>query len=134
MNGLPCGRVLSYPRAQVKDVLNKFDVMAPVITFQHPTFGESSMWGGGAAENVTQGLAASVLRGALVRLRGAAIELHTHDEIVVSVPDTPKAVDAGTALLEREMLHVPDWAQGLPLGCEIESGYRYKIPACADHA
>ena len=45
-----------------------------------------------------------------------SIRMTTHDEIVVEV-DAARAEEA-KAILRREMLTVPDWAEGLPLQSE----------------
>ena len=44
------------------------------------------------------------------------IRMTTHDEVVVEV-DEARAEEA-RALLHREMLTLPDWAEGLPLQSE----------------
>jgi DNA polymerase I-like protein with 3'-5' exonuclease and polymerase domains len=47
--------------------------------------------------------------------------LHVHDEIVVET-DKPEVIEAA---LERIMCSPPAWADGLPLGVEINTMTRY---------
>jgi hypothetical protein len=56
------------------------------------------------------------------------IRMTTHDEIVCEVEEARTA--EAKALLRREMLTLPDWAQGLPLQSE-ESTCRYYTKAKA---
>jgi DNA polymerase len=78
------------------------------------------------AENATQAAAADILRRALVELDdlGWPVVGHTHDELLLEV-ETDE-VDEATEQLRRAMLYVPDWAEGLPLNCELWTGRRYR--------
>jgi DNA polymerase I-like protein with 3'-5' exonuclease and polymerase domains len=77
------------------------------------------------AENITQATAASILRDAIVACDavGLPIVLHTHDELVGECD--ARDVDNVRDDLRRIMEYVPDWAEGLPLAVEIESGPFY---------
>ena len=59
---------------------------------------------------------------ALVALQDIAV-LHTHDEIVVEVPE--RRLDVIRERLEITMTDLPEWAEGLPLDVEIEHGPFY---------
>lgn len=76
-------------------------------------------------ENVTQAEAASVLRWAIRELfdNGWPIIGHTHDELLCEIED--EEVDEMKAVLQDIMTTGPAWAAGLPLRCEISSGYFY---------
>ena len=69
-----------------------------------------------------QATAADLLRATVTRIETnpalafMPIRMTTHDEIVCEV-DEAAACEA-KALLRREMLTVPDWAEGLPLQSE----------------
>ena len=69
-----------------------------------------------------QATAADILRQAVTRIETnpalafMPIRMTTHDEIVCEV-DEVRAEEA-KALLRREMLTLPDWAEGLPLQSE----------------
>lgn len=123
---LPDGRPLVYPECRIVRA-SRFEGAEPqeVMTFRHPVFGRSALWGGGVVENVTQGTAASLLRQKLVEVdaAGQVVVLHTHDEIVLET--TVDAAPATEAWLKRVMTTNPDWAHGLPLDAACETGYRY---------
>jgi DNA polymerase I-like protein with 3'-5' exonuclease and polymerase domains len=87
-------------------------------------FGRIDIWYGTLAENITQATAADFLRGAIVDLDDIVV-LHTHDELVIEVVDTPDNVHAATKMLTESMLYLPEWADGLPLAVDIESGPFY---------
>jgi DNA polymerase len=83
-----------------------------------------SLWYGLLCENITQAVAADILRGALRELvldHDAPVIGHTHDEIILETTD----VDTTARLLRDVMLRVPSWAEGLPLGVKIGHGRRY---------
>ncbi len=86
--------------------------------------GRVECWYGTLAENVTQAVAASMLRLALLRLDPYAIVvLHTHDEIVCEVLND--YVSQMEDALRDAMTELPDWADGLPLTVSVESGPFY---------
>ena len=126
---LPCGRWLVYPqfrheRAVVTDDDGNEDVRWQT-TFKKGFaggFGRVDLWYGVLAENITQAAAASILRATLRDFDDVAV-LHTHDELVLEVPEGE--ADEWRDALEASMRYVPDWADGLPLEAEIESGPFY---------
>lgn len=52
-----------------------------------------------------------------------AIIGHTHDEVILSVPEAE--AEAAKKMLADIMTSGPEWAAGLPLAVEISSGYAY---------
>jgi DNA polymerase len=94
-------------------------------------FRTERIWHGLLAENVTQAVCATLLRDCATRtdkmLRHHKVDAivigHTHDELLLDSAEdhAPKAA----AVLRREMLRVPEWLTGFPLGCEIKTGQRY---------
>jgi len=80
------------------------------------------LWHGTLCENAVQATAADLLRAAVIRIETdpklafMPIRMTTHDEIVCEV-DAARAEEA-KAILRREMLTLPDWAEGLPLQSE----------------
>jgi DNA polymerase len=94
-------------------------------------FSIERVWHGLLAENVTQAVCAALLRDCLWRVEkalrvgkvNAGIIGHTHDEIILEAA-TGHAKKASNTL-RREMLVVPEWMPGFPLGCELKSGPRY---------
>lgn len=84
--------------------------------------GRVDLWYGVLAENITQAVAASMLRRALLLLDDIAV-LHTHDEIVAEVGEAD--LDAARDTLEYAMTDLPEWADGLPLTVSTEHGPFY---------
>jgi DNA polymerase len=126
---LPSGTWLAYPEARIKDIVKFEDAEPePAIVYMHATYGPSSTYGGALAENITQAESATLLREALVTCEewDLPVVLHVHDEIVVEIEE--QDADDALADLEAVMNHVPDWADGLPIACDGEMGFRYKVP------
>jgi len=122
---LPSGRLLTYPRPKWRnvDVLDRGGKPTgekhTELSFRRAR-GRVKLWHGTFAEN--QAVAADLLRATATRIETnpalafMPIRMTTHDEIVVEV-DEARAEEA-KALLRREMLTLPDWAEGLPLQSE----------------
>lgn len=87
------------------------------------------IWHGLLAENVTQGICASLLRDCLARVEArldpkhAVIVGHTHDEILTEADAKWEKIVRG--ILHEEMVRVPKWMTGMPLAATIKSGVRY---------
>jgi DNA polymerase len=125
---LPSGRFLTY-RALRWETVNEYDDNDVIIdskwelTFARG-YGRIKLWPGFFVENLTQAVAADVLRGTLVRADTMLrVRAHTHDEILTEVPvDRAEAVaDALTVLMESGF----DWSQGLPLKAESTIALSY---------
>ena len=104
------------------------------VTFQKALpggFRTERIWHGLLAENVTQAICAGLLRDCLGRveraLAAARIDAfvvgHTHDELILEAAVKHAARARNT--LTREMVRVPKWMSGFPLGCDVKSGPRY---------
>jgi DNA polymerase bacteriophage-type len=121
---LPDMRPIVYPMARISRV-EKFDQMVDAITYLKG-MGRRSAWSGLFVENPTQGTAASLLRGTLVRLEHEAPDttiLHTHDEVGCEVDD---AIASGFASqLNEVMVRGFDWSEGLPLAAEVTTDWYY---------
>jgi DNA polymerase len=136
---LPSGRLLTYPRPKWRDVDvldqdgNPTGEKRSELSFRRAR-GRAKLWHGTFCENAVQATAADILRQTITRIENnpalafMPIRLHTHDEIVVEV-DEAHATEA-RALLRREMLTLPTWAEGLPLQSE-ESACHYYTKAKA---
>lgn len=137
--GLPCGRLLTYPRCkwewrEVEDKKTKKKEEKFQLTY-NKGYGRSAMWYGKAAENITQGFAASLLRDCLKRIefgRGDFVDerpdsfelvMHTHDELVGEGDENESMAFAH--YLKKEMQWVPPYAEGLPLAAEITRSWYY---------
>ena len=130
---LPGGGWIAWPRAEVLDLVKFEDgPVVPTLTFQHPVYGPSTTYGGKLAENVTQAVAAWLLRRAMQEcgLAGLDAVAHVHDEVLCE--STERRVSATEAQLKRIMETVPEGFAGLPLACEVSSGWRYKMPGSVD--
>jgi len=131
---LPSGRLLTYPRPRWRDV----DVLdrdgKPTGEKRHElsfrrAHGRAKLWFGVVVENAVQATAADLLRQTVTRIETnpalafMPIRMTTHDEIVCEV-DAARA-DEAKAILRREMLTLPKWAEGLPLQSEESVCARY---------
>jgi len=127
---LPSGRPLVYPSCKMRDydVIDKLSKR--VLETRHGlTFrrarGTIALYGGRFAENVTQAVAADLLREALVRLVGEGHQVisHSHDEIVIECERS----EVGTveAAMNAAMTHDRPWAAGLPLAVDITERWYY---------
>jgi DNA polymerase len=123
---LPSGRVLTYPRLRWREV----DVLKDgkptgakqtELTFRRAR-GRAKLWPGVFCENSVQASAADILRAAVTRietnpaLAWMPIRMTTHDEIVCECDED--RTEEAKAILRREMLTLPEWAEGLPLQSE----------------
>jgi DNA polymerase len=127
---LPSGRLLTYPRPRWRDVdiLDKdgkpTGQKRTEMSFRRAR-GRVKLYHGTLAENSTQAVAADILRATVTRietnpaLMWMPIRMTTHDEIVCEVNEE-RAEEAKTQL-HREMLTVPEWAEGLPLQAECSA-------------
>lgn len=128
---LPSGRVLCYPYPVVREKEMPWGGTKPVLHYMAVNgvtnkWEETSTYGGSLAENVTQAVAACLLREAILRLEDADYDvvMHVHDEVVVEVPAT--AGPETEQEIEHLMAVVPAWAAGLPLAAEGWRGFRYR--------
>lgn len=144
---LPSGRLLTYPAIRWKKVKKvkivngkKTETESTQLTFLK-AYGQSSLWYGKCAENVTQASAADILRRTLKRLEydwhpidattrrrysdWMPVVGHTHDEILTETwQDEANVREVRKALLET-MERNDDWDEGLPLKAEITSNWYY---------
>jgi DNA polymerase len=127
---LPSGRCLTYRNMhwQDVDVLGEDDKPTGIKKLEmmfSRGYGRVKLWPGMFVENFTQATAADVLRGTLVRLEAAGlnIRLHTHDEILLETSAEAAEYDACT--LRWFMQQGFDWSEGLPLMSEESVAYFY---------
>jgi DNA polymerase len=132
--GLPSNRLLTYPRPRWREVevLGKDGKPTGEKRAEmsiRRAHGRAKLWHGTLAENATSATAADLLRATAVRIETnpalafMPICMTTHDEIVCEV-DVARA-DEAKAILRREMLTLPKWAEGLPLQSEESVCARY---------
>jgi DNA polymerase len=131
---LPSGRLLTYPRPRWREVEVLGKDGKPTgerrteMSFRR-AYGRVKLWHGTFCENAVSGTAADILRATVTRIETnpalafMPIRMTTHDEIVCEV-DVARAEEA-KAILRREMLTLPGWAEGLPLQSEESVCARY---------
>jgi len=124
---LPSGRLMCYPFAKIVT-----DDWGDSVEYRRGNRSPKSgvmewptvrLWHGIVTENLAQAIAFDLLQGAIRRLRNWEIRLHTHDEIVVSVPTEGAAEKAIT--YRELMVQGESWSDGLPIDSEIEIHDRY---------
>lgn len=121
---LPCGRVLSYINAKLKD--GKF---GPTLTYEGmdqttKQWRTQDTYGGKLVENITQAIARDCLATAMLRVdsAGYSIVMHVHDEIVIEIEDENDCI-AGINIIMAEPI---SWAKGLLLKAESYESKYYK--------
>jgi len=131
---LPSGRLLTYPRPRWREVEVLGKDGKPTgekrteLSFRR-AHGRVKLWHGTLCENAVSGTAADILRATATRIETnpalafMPIRMTTHDEILCEV-DAARAEEA-KAILRREMLTLPKWADGLPLQSEESICKRY---------
>ena len=120
---LPDDAVLSYPFASIKNG----ELVALKASWKPAADAEVwprvNLYGGLLTENVTQAVAARLLKRAL-RTLGSDVVAHTHDEVILEVPVRAKKV-AQAAVMDALALP-PPWAPDLPMSASTWAGGRYR--------
>jgi DNA polymerase len=118
---LPSGRVLCYPYARLDEDGVSYAKAAWKPAADAKEWPRGRLWRGLACENITQAIAADILREALRLLEPDGVVLHVHDEIVIETRDAAR-VEAAMRLV---MGTPPSWAEGLPLTADVKVMVRY---------
>jgi DNA polymerase len=134
---LPTGQkspVINPSRRQRNSIQPVFDILNAWPRHQFAVAGCSGPLIVHNCENAVQGTAADVLRYTAARiennpvLKWLQIRMTTHDEIVGECDED--RIEEAKAVLRREMLTLPEWADGLPLQSEeSECSYYTKAKA-----
>lgn len=121
----------AFPHEFLDGDINTWDTEVVYKKSMPGGFRTDRIWHGLLAENVTQAICAALLRDCLARtdsaLKRAKLDAfvigHTHDELLLESSEhhAPRA----KKVLQREMVAVPEWLSGFPLGCEVKAGVRY---------
>ena len=86
--------------------------------------GPNKIYGGKLVENVCQSLARIIIGEQLIKIaKKYRVVLTVHDAIACIAPKDE--IESAIAYVEECMQWTPEWAQGLPLGCEAGHGESY---------
>jgi len=120
---LPSGLRIIYPHLERKTD----GVMGGVEkhTFSYKSRKETVyIYGGKVVENVVQALARCIVAEQMLRIaKKYRVVLTVHDAIMCSVKD--EEVEEAAKYIEECMKWTPDWAEGLPVNCEVGWGKTY---------
>lgn len=92
-------------------------------------WGMVGTYGGKLSENVTQAMTADLLREGLLNIdgEGYSIVAHVHDEIIVETPSRANSWEVPHYdRIEKAMLRMPAWAEGLPVEADGFICTRYR--------
>lgn len=126
--GLPCSRLLTYPKmkwtkTEVEDPRTGKIKTRKSLTYMRG-YGRAGLWYGKLAENITQATAGSLIRQKLVELAPLRCVVgHTHDEIVTQQPTA--TAQAFKSDLRDIMVANPSWMTGCPLAAEVTENWYY---------
>lgn len=130
---LPSGRPLRYFQPKTALVEKPWGMVYEIQFQGVDTFtrrwGDTSTYGGKLVENVTQGLAADVMKDGMLRADRCGLNpiMTVHDEVVCYVPtDGPDSFTDPLATLNECLLKQKQWAAGLPLDVKGWTGNRYR--------
>ena len=95
------------------------------VEFEYKTRrGMTRIYGGKVVENVCQALARCVIGEQMLKIaKKYKVVLTVHDSVVCAVPDNE--VTEAKEYMQECMRTIPDWAEGLPLDCEVGVGKSY---------
>ncbi|MHB1424872.1 MAG: DNA polymerase [Gemmataceae bacterium] len=128
---LPSGRELVYRLARMEDRVPGYCALFGLPANPKPTLvyqsarGETTMYGGKWAENLTQAICRDLLATVLLKAERAGLNpiLHVHDELVCELPEETAADDLRRLVVL--MSEPPSWADGFPIKVEGFTTPRY---------
>lgn len=130
---LPSGKTAYYPEPEIRQVPAPWDDEKIIDQLYYKTwdnkinrFVSVSTYGAKLVENITQGVAAELLKHALKEIEAEQIPvvLHVHDEIIADVED--RKAEEVLKIMTEIMSTPPSWAKGLPLAAEGFINARFK--------
>jgi len=118
---LPNGMALRYPDLQYEDIKGKGREWTYAVGPMR-----KKLHAGVLAENTTSALSRVVMTDAMLRIaKRYPVVLTVHDELVGIVPDV-EVSDACT-WMQEQMIRVPSYLPGIPLGAETGANRRYGL-------
>jgi len=142
---LPSKRCICYPYPEVRNIETPWGVMKEALTYKTELTGEAikkakivedpgnggkwwrvSTYGGSLTENIAMAIERDCLAAAMLRLtqRGYDIVMHSHDEVVVEVPED--AAPETQKLVEAIVAEPEPWMADLPVAVEGWRHVRYR--------
>lgn len=132
---LPSGRTMNYEDVRLtrKIVVDKKTKLpksktelSAIIGFQGGRARREGFYGGKLTENATQAVAREIFAHGLLQMEDAGLlsKFTAHDEGIAEVP-IDQATE-GRAEIMRCLTAAPEWAVGLPIGCEAKIADCYK--------
>jgi len=124
---LPSGRSICYPYPELNNFDTPWGDIKEGLTYMG-TDAYTNKWkrintyGGKLCENITQAVAADLLRHSITQFeaKGHEVVMHVHDECVIE-SNTLEIKEA-----EEIMCEVPKWAIGIPIGAEGWKSKRFR--------
>jgi DNA polymerase I-like protein with 3'-5' exonuclease and polymerase domains len=115
---LPSGLMIYYPSLKVTEEERG-------LQFTYKTRkGREKVYGGRVVENVCQGIARCIMAEQMLQIaKKYRVLLTVHDSVVCCVKDD--TVDEAAAYVDSCMRWTPDWAEGLPVRGDVETGKNY---------
>lgn len=115
---LPSGLYLHYPELKAEP-----GDYGPEYTYMTRK-GRKKIYGGMLTENICQALARIIIGDQMLLIaKKYRVALTVHDSIVACVRH--QEIPAARMYMEQCLRYVPEWADGLPVDCEIDEGERY---------
>lgn len=126
---LPNGLWLNYPNLRREpDDKGRPQLVYDVVGYNKKPM-TTKVYGGKLDENLIQALAFAIMKWQAIRInRSYPVKMNTHDEWAVVVPLA--AAEHASQVMAYWMTQAPEWAAGLPLGCE--GGYAQSYGAVDD--
>jgi len=117
---LPNGLAMFYPELHAEQGEKGYEY------FYKSRTGKTRLYGGKLVENATQALARIIVGEQMLRIaKRYQVVLTVHDSVVSCVPEDE--ADEARAYIETCMQWTPEWAEGLPVACEAETGRSYGV-------
>jgi len=121
---LPSGLKLFYNNLSMRQEVAPNGQERKVYTYDSRNEKGIYIYGGKVVENVVQALARCIIAEQMVRIaKNYRVVLTVHDAIMCLAKD--EEVEEAKAYVKECMSWTPDWAQGLPVSCEVGSGKSY---------
>ena len=121
---LPSGLRLFYNNLSLRMEVSPDGHQKSIYTYDSRNEKGIYIYGGKVVENVVQALARCIIAEQMLKIaKKYRVILTVHDAIMCAVKD--EEVEEATEYVRQCMTWTPEWAQGLPVNCEVGSGKNY---------